>query len=233
MNKKIVMFLIIAVLLGVALTACERPASTAPAATATGGEIPFPVVIPTTSLGDLATQTAIAKNQEPTTAGGQPAENATPVPPDQQQPTAVPPADATSQPPAPESPTATPHPQIVVPTATPGRPSSYTIQPGDHYICIARRYNLNLGDFLATNGLTMNSQAVSGVTVKIPQSGSWNSANGSRSLRGHPDTYVVQPGDTVNKVACYYGDVDPNAIIAANELTSPYTLSVGQKLHIP
>jgi LysM repeat protein len=231
MNKKIVLFMIIAVLMGVALTACERPASTAPAATATGGGIPFPVIQPTTSLGELATQTAIAKNQEPTTAGGQPVENPTPVPADQATP--VPPADATSQPPAPESPTATPHTQIVVPTATPGRPSSYTIQPGDHYICIARRYNLNLGDFLAVNGLSMNSLAVSGVTVKIPQSGTWNSANGSRSLKGHPDTYVVQPGDTLNKVACAYGDVDPNAIIAANALKSPYTLSTGQKLNIP
>ena len=79
----------------------------------------------------------------------------------------------------------------------------------------------------------MNSQAVSGVTVKIPQSGSWNSANGSRTLRGHPDTYVVQSGDTVNKIACYYGDVDPNGIIIANSLKSPYSLTAGQSLHIP
>jgi LysM repeat protein len=225
--------MIIAVLLGVALTACERPASTAPAATATGGGIPFPVQQPTTSLGTLATQTAIAKNQEPTGDNGQPADNSTPVPPDQAEPTAVPPADATSQPQVPENPPATARPQIVVPTATPGRPSSYTIQQGDHYICIARRYNLNLGEFLAVNGLTMNSLAVSGVTVKIPQSGSWNSANGGRSLKGHPDTYTVQPGDTINKIACAYGDVDPNSIIAANQLKSPYNLSVGQHLNIP
>ena len=231
MSKKIILFMIIAVLLGVALTACERPASTAPAATATGGGIPFPVQEPTTSFGTLATQTAIAKNQQATPVTGQPGENPTQAP---DEATPLVPADgATSQPPGPTNPTATPHPQIIVPTATPGRPSSYTIQQGDHYICIARRYNLNLGEFLAVNGLSMNSQAVSGVTVKIPQSGTWSSANGGRSLRGHPDTYVVQSGDTVNKIACAYGDVDPNGIIAANNLKSPYSLSVGQSLHIP
>jgi LysM repeat protein len=230
MSKKIVMLMIFAVLLGVALTACERPASTAPAATATGGGIPFPVTQATTTFGTLATQTAIAKNQQPTAVNGQPVENPTPVP---DQPTAVPVEGATSQPPAPPAATATAHPQIVVPTATPGRPSSYTIQKGDHYICIARRYNLNLGEFLAVNGLSMNSLAVTGVTVKIPQSGTWNSANGSRSLRAHPDTYVVQSGDTVNKIACAYGDVDPNSIIIANGLKSPYNLTAGQSLHIP
>ena len=232
MSKKIVILMIFAVLLGVALTACERPASTAPAATATGGGIPFPVQQPTTSLGTLAAQTAQAKNATPTAANGKPVENATKAP---AQATQVPGGEvATSQPEQPSAnPTATPHPQIVVPTATPGRPSSYTIQQGDHYVCIARRYNVNLGDFLAVNGLSMNSQAVAGVTVKIPSSGTWNTANGSRTLKGHPDTYTVQAGDTLNKIACSYGDVDPNSIIAANNLKSPYTVSAGQTLNIP
>ncbi len=69
MSKKIVMLMIFAVLLGVALTACERPASTAPAATATGGGIPFPVTQSPPSLGTLATQTAEALNAVPTTSG--------------------------------------------------------------------------------------------------------------------------------------------------------------------
>lgn len=232
MSKKIVVLMIIVVLLGVALTACERPASTAPAATATGGGIPFPVQQPTTSLGTLATQTAEAKNPKPTASGpGQPtAANPTQA---QNQPTKAPEVVPTAKPQGPTSPEPTKKPEIVVPTATPGRPSSYTIQQGDHYICVARRYNLNLANFLAVNGLSMNSLAVAGTTVKIPQSGSWDPANGSRTLRGHPDTHVVQAGETVNKIACSYGDVDPNSIIAANELQSPYTLSAGQSLRIP
>jgi len=34
-------------------------------------------------------------------------------------------------------------------------------------------------------------------------------------------------------VACYFGDVDPNQIIAANNLVSPYVLHVNQALNIP
>ena len=79
----------------------------------------------------------------------------------------------------------------------------------------------------------MNSQAVAGKSVKIPQGGSWNSANGSRTLKAHPDTYTVSAGETLNKIACSYGDADPNLIILANDLKSPYTLTAGQSLKIP
>jgi LysM repeat protein len=135
-------------------------------------------------------------------------------------------------PPAPVA-TATAKPQIIVPTATPGRPATYTIQQGDHYLCLARRYNLNPEEFLSLNGLSMNSQAVVGATVKLPQGGSWPSSFGARALKAHPDTYTVQAGDTLNKIACGYGDADPNAISAANTLGSPITLTAGQTLDIP
>jgi LysM repeat protein len=79
----------------------------------------------------------------------------------------------------------------------------------------------------------MNSQAVAGKSVKIPQGGSWSSASGSRTLKAHPDTYTVASGDTLNKIACSYGDADPNLIILANDLKSPYTLTAGQSLKIP
>jgi LysM repeat protein len=227
MSKKIFTYLLIAVLLGVILSACERPASTAPDTTPTSN-VPFPVTAPTTSLGALATQTAVAKNPLPATPTGQPGVKPTAVVPDV---TLVP---VTPQPSAATQPVvATALPEVVIPTATPGRPASYTIQQGDHYICIARRYNVSLSDFFSLNGLSMSSQAVVGVSVKIPQSGSWSSATGNRTLKAHPDTYTVQFGDTINKIACDYGDVDPNNIILANSLNSPYTLTTGQTLRIP
>ena len=229
MSKKLLMIIVVGLIAVTLLAACERPASTAPAATPTGGDIPFPVQQPTTSLGVLATQTAAAKNPTGPTATIAPgAANPTAVKP---QPTTAG-AVATQVPLEPVA-TATPRPQIVVPTATPGRPATYTIQQGDHYLCIARRYNLNPGDFLSLNGLSMNSQAVLGASVKIPQSGSWSSSFGDRTLKAHPDTYTVQSGDTLNKIACLYGDVDPNSIIAANDLKSPYPVTAGQTLDIP
>jgi LysM repeat protein len=124
-------------------------------------------------------------------------------------------------------------PQVVVPTVTPGRPASYIIQQGDHYVCIARRFNLNLDEFLALNGLTMNSQAMPGVKVNIPAGGSWTTVNGPRTLKAHPTTYVVVTDDTVNKIACLFGDVDPNQVILANNLKAPYTLTPGQTITLP
>lgn len=230
MVKKVVLVVMMAVLLGVALTACDRPASSSPAPSPTGGGIPFPVVQPTTSLGNLATQTAFAKTNVPLATAKPGTTNPTALP---GQPTAPPVVNPTAAPPQPTAVPPTALPEIVVPSATPGRPASYVIQPGDHYVCIARRYNLDLGNFLAVNGLSMYSQAVVGATVKIPQSGSWDTANGSRMLVAHPATYVVRAGDTLNKIACAYGDVDPNSIIIANSLKAPYSLSAGQSLRIP
>ena len=241
MSKKWFGILLVGILMMTLLAACEKPASTAPAATTTGGEIPFPVQQPTTSLGVLATQTAMAKNPPAATAAGtQPAGTQPPAAtkaPAQPQPTTAAGTPAAPQPtaaaPAAPAATATAKPQVVVPTATPGRPATYTIQSGDHLFCIARRYNLNPETLFSLNGLNMNSQLSVGAVIKLPQDGSWPTASGARALKAHPDTYTVQAGDTLNKVACTYGDVDPNAIIAANSLKEPYTLTAGQALNIP
>jgi len=239
MSRKVSLILLVVLTLGALLTACERAASTAPAGTSGGTDFPFPVAQPTTSVGSLATQTAAAAKITPgapvaTALPG--AVNPTKAPVTNPTPGGVAPTAAQAQTPVAPEPTAQPpQPKPVIPvvTATPGRPASYTIQPGDHYICIARRYNLNLGEFLNTNNLSMNSQAVAGVTVKIPQGGSWSSDSGSRTLRAHPDTYTVASGDTLNKIACSYGDADPNLIALANDLKAPYSISVGQSLNIP
>lgn len=232
MSQKFLKVLVIVLLLGVLVTACEKPASTAPAATPTGaGNSPFPTAEPQSgNMSTFATQTAVAKT--PAAVGP----SATPAPgakttPQAPQPTKAP-ADNPAQPTA-VPPTAKPEVVVVVPSATPGRPATYIIQPGDHFLCIARRYNLNPEEFLAQNGLNMNSQAVVGQTVKIPQGGSWPSSFGARSLKAHPADYTIQSGDTLNKIACGFGDADPNAIILANDLKAPYTLSAGDVIKVP
>src|SRR4030067_475997 len=45
--------------------------------------------------------------------------------------------------------------------------------------------------------------------------------------------YGVKAGDSIYSIACTYGDVDPNAIILANSLTSPYTLTPGATIRVP
>ena len=120
---------------------------------------------------------------------------------------------------------------MVLPTTS--RPDTYTIQAGEFPICIARRFNLDLGDFLAVNGLTMSSRVSIGTSLKIPSSGTWTSNYGSRTLAPHPDTYYVNEGDTIGKIACLYGDVTPEAILANNGLKEAGDINAGQTLKIP
>ncbi len=222
MKTKLLIFAMITILAGIMVAGCERPAPLPPTVATATSEIPFPLpnnkTLDTTQLG---TMTAVAKTPPVVTAAptqGQPNVENTPVPP---QPT---------QPPAPAS-TNTPRPVIQVPSATPGRPSTYTIQAGDTFYCIARRFNLNVGDFLSLNGLSTSSLAQIGQVVKIPQSGTWNS--GDRALKAHPAEYTVVSGDTLNRIACKYGDVDPSAILVANGMSSANDIKVGNTINIP
>ena len=129
------------------------------------------------------------------------------------------------------TPTNTPEPtdDFVIPTLT--RPATYTLQEGEFPYCIARRFNLNPADLIELNGFTSNELVSPGTTLKIPQTGTWTGEG--RIRNPHPDTYTVSTGETIYSIACYYGDVSPEAIIAANHLEEPYTLKAGQVLDIP
>ncbi len=69
-----------------------------------------------------------------------------------------------------------------------------------------------------------------GTSITIPQTGEWP---GERALKTHPTNYTVTTGETIYSIGCEFGDVDPNIIIAANALVSPYTLTAGQVIYIP
>ena len=129
------------------------------------------------------------------------------------------------------TPTNTPEPtdDFVIPTLT--RPATYTLQEGEFPYCIARRFNLNPADLIDLNGLTADELVSPGTSLKIPQTGTWTGEG--RVRNAHPDTYTVSTGETIYAIACYYGDVSPEAIIAANHLEEPYTLKAGQVLDIP
>lgn len=210
MHKKLLTLLIVVVLMSVALSACVLPASTPAAAvkaTATG-ELPFALVSPNAMLTEIVSGTQTAAVGQPGAAAS------TPAP-------AVQPTEAVQ-------PTAT---FAIVPTATPGRPSSYIVQKGESQYCLARRFNVSPADLASLNGLSANAFLDPGMTLKIPQSGSWEF--GDRALKAHPTTYKVVSGDTLYSIACAFGDADPNMIILANGLKEPYTLTAGQSLQIP
>ncbi len=124
----------------------------------------------------------------------------------------------------------TPKPSIFIPTATPGKPSTYTLQQGEFPYCIARRFDVNPGELLSINNIS--GDVAPGTTLTIPTNSSWPS-DFERSLRDHPASYTVQSGQSIYEIACLFGDADPNAIIVANNLSAPYSISAGQVLEIP
>lgn len=220
MNKKIFALVIVTIMIGLVLSACTRSAtSKSPTDATTTSEIPFPVGTLDTSarLTEIVqqTQNALATPTVPTV---QVPQVSTPVviPTTAGLPTLVRQPTATSVP-------------VTLPTLS--RPETYTIQFGEWPICIARRYNLDLNGLLEANNLNMNSSPEPGTVLIIPATGTWTS--GERALKAHPADYTVVSGDTINSIACEFGDVDPLAIAAANGLSSPYTLSAGSVVKIP
>ncbi|HUV28470.1 MAG TPA: LysM peptidoglycan-binding domain-containing protein [Anaerolineales bacterium] len=203
------------------LSGCKLSASTPPPASETPDSAMSTLEA---ELGNIATQTAVAGGgveSVPTQqTPGESTETTTTTD------TAPQTSPENTQPPP--QPTQTP---VPVAPATPGVPQTYQLQKGEFPFCIARRFNVNQNELLSINGLTGSSVVPVGLKLNIPQTG--NTFFGQRALLSHPTNYTVAGGDTIYTVACKYGDVDPNAIAQANNLSSPYALSAGQVIHIP
>lgn len=137
--------------------------------------------------------------------------------------------DAEAEEPLTPEPTDIPEPTVMVPTVT--RPAEYTLRDGEFPFCIARRFDLDPQELLSLNNLGPNTFIEPGTTLQIPQTGTWPGED--RSLRPHPTTHTVTAGETIYSIACFYGPVTPEAIIAVNQLEEPFELTTGQSLSIP
>jgi LysM repeat protein len=231
MYKRFSMILLFTVAAMLLLVSCQRSASQAPVASLATptGIVNTPTTgqaIPLSQIEIIQTQTAVYQQTNMVTPG-----IIMPSPTVAETPssiTVVPPTGAASTP----QPEITPI--VIVPTVAIGIPTTYTLQKGEQPYCIARRFNVNQYDLIALNGLN-NVTATSlpeGYSLKIPQGG--NPFVGPRTLVPHPGTFTVSStNDTVYSIACYFGDIDPSQIIAANNLVSPYTLHINQVLTIP
>ena len=120
---------------------------------------------------------------------------------------------------------------VIVPTPTPGHPSTYILQEGEYPYCIARRFNVDQSELLSLNSLTETQILQPGFILNIPSTG--NPFVGARTLIPHPTTYTVQMNETIYKIACAFGDVDPLYMAAYNSLVSPFTLTSGTVLNVP
>jgi LysM repeat protein len=223
--KRLVRTFILCLLVGmvvIGLASCQLPASKGPQTTSgTGDGFPVPGITETTggiNVSAFATQTAQARP-----------------------PIAIPTSNPNPYPPATEiSPVPTTEPTVPPPITTPltyvtatpgGPPATYTLAEGEFVYCIARRFNVDVNELLTLNGLTLDSLLSPGTELKIPQTG--DPFIGTRMLHEHPTTYKIQAGDTLNSIACYFGDISPDMIALQNGLTSYTDLPVGETLIIP
>jgi LysM repeat protein len=218
MSKKAIIIIALAITAILLFTACERSASKVVLATPTAaGSTALPTGI--SLVQAWGTSTAVYMQTAQAQGLISPTPTSTPDP-NQVPPTGV--ATATLAPGV--------TPVVIVPTATPGHPATYTLQSGEFPYCIARRFNINPDELLALNGLGSGQVLQPGLQLRIPAAGSFP---GNRALHAHPTQYTVAVDDTIYGVACYFGDVDPTSIAAANNLSLSTPLTTGRILNIP
>lgn len=120
----------------------------------------------------------------------------------------------------------------LVPTISANAPTEYEIKEGEFIYCLARRFDINPQAILDINGYGIDVLLSSGTKIKIPSDAA--SFGGDRALLAHPTTYTIQANDTLQAIACLYGDVLPENIANANDGIDMSTqLTAGNVINIP
>lgn len=248
-RKKQSFFILLFVVAALLLNACERSASSSPSDSAANTN--------ETQVFDYflaaATETAQAVNQ-----AEEPEEMAQAEEPEVEEPTLPPPTEA--QPEPTKKPTAEPEKEEeqepekepkqekATPTAEPTKeekvkeitplptsevsvPKTYTLKKGESPFCIARRFDIDINAILDTNGLWLNQYYEAGLELTLPKNA--EKFDGERQLMPHPDTYVVQKGDTFYTIACDFGNIYPVSIAEANGMETSDDLEAGESIFIP
>ncbi|MGE0228815.1 MAG: LysM peptidoglycan-binding domain-containing protein [Dehalococcoidia bacterium] len=117
----------------------------------------------------------------------------------------------------------------------------YVVRPGDTLGAIAARFGTTIAALVAANGIANPDIVPVGMELRIP--GATDTPMTEPSPPPPPaapagdggsteQTYTVQPGDILSRIAARFG-VSTQAIIAANGIANPDLIQVGQVLRIP
>ncbi len=142
---------------------------------------------------------------------------------------------------------------LVTPTALNAQGTDacvYTVQPNDTLYKIATSRNLTVEDMRRANPDLVGTDPVlqPGQTLQIPDCTEGQQMQAPTALPAGPsdsgivtsapvssgtgETYTVQSGDTLFKIAQRYG-ITVDQLVAANSLSNPDRLDIGQQLNIP
>jgi LysM repeat protein len=109
-----------------------------------------------------------------------------------------------------------------------GHPSIHIVQPGENLFRISLRYGTTVDAIAKANNIVNPWFIYVGQELKIPTGG-----GGMPSPPGSGgSTYVVQPGDTLYSIAVRH-NTTVQALMVANNLSSPNLIYVGQTLKVP
>jgi LysM repeat protein len=143
-------------------------------------------------------------------------------------------------------PSTLPDPLIVSGTPRPPAGGTYTVESGDNPSSIAAQFGISVDDLMAANGITdptllhvgqklviPGAQQVLGDTATPrPTAAAASPTARPTASQGGGQTYTVQEGDIPETIAARYG-INAEELMAANGITDPTSLQIGQKLIIP
>ncbi len=107
---------------------------------------------------------------------------------------------------------------------------TYTVRAGDTLSAIAARYGVSQAALAQANGITNPNRIYVGQRLIIPGA-SGSTSSGSTPSATFEGYYIVQPGDTLSKIAARYGTT-VQALMSLNGLSNPDRIWVGQRLRI-
>jgi LysM repeat protein len=119
-------------------------------------------------------------------------------------------------------------------TTTPGAGQEYTVQKGDSFYSIAKKFSVTMKAIQESNPTVQPTKLQPGQKLRIPAT----TAAVTTSTTAVPEanngeiTYTVKSGDTLTKIAADHGTT-VKAIRSANPTLTTDKIVVGQKLKIP
>ena len=108
---------------------------------------------------------------------------------------------------------------------------SYTVQAGDTLSAIALRHGTTVATLVSINHLANANSISVGQVLTLSGNGGSSYSSTASSSSSSAGTYTVQAGDALSSIAMKYGTT-VQALLAANHLSSPDRLYVGQQLQI-
>lgn len=111
--------------------------------------------------------------------------------------------------------------------------SSYIVAGGDTLFKIAQRFGVGQQEIATANAITNPDWIYVGQALIIPDgSAAAVPAPSVAPLPANAGAYTVRAGDTLSQIAANYG-VNPASLAAANGISNPSLIYVGQYLTIP